>query len=288
MANPFLNDKAMKEASQAGWAAPDMAQRSTNMWPAPAGGRPGSTYVPPIDDGPISTWKSGVMTVGGTITATSVLMAILLVAATAGWFLGPQPNADGTSSGFPMLAIAGILVGFGCGIAVHFKPLMAKYLGPVYAIAYGFFLGVISRAYEEFQHGVVLQAVGATLGVFVVMLILYRTQILKVTERFKKIVITATLGLMAFYFLSFIVFLFTGGRSGSSFLNSTSLFSIGFSIFAAGLASMMLAIDFDFIAKGAKADLPKGMEWYAAFGLVTTLVWLYLEMLRLLSKLNSR
>ena len=80
----------------------------------------------------------------------------------------------------------------------------------------------------------------------------------------------------------------TGGRSGSSFLNSTSLFSIGFSIFAAGLASMMLAVDFDFIEKSAKAGLPKGMEWYAAFGLVTTLVWLYLEMLRLLSKLNSR
>jgi uncharacterized YccA/Bax inhibitor family protein len=165
---------------------------------------------------------------------------------------------------------------------------MAKYLGPVYALGYGFFLGVISRAYESFQNGIVIQAIGATLGVFAVMLVLYKTQVIKVTDRFKKIVITATMGLMAFYFVSFIIFLFTGGSSGSSFLNSTSLFSIGFSILAAGLAAMMLAIDFDFIEKGAKAGLPEGMEWYAAFGLVTTLVWLYLEMLRLLSKLQSR
>jgi uncharacterized YccA/Bax inhibitor family protein len=290
VANPFLNDKAMKEASRAGWgapAAPDMAQRSTTVWPAPGAGQQG-TYVPPISDGPISTWKSGMMTVGGTITATAVLLAILVASATAGWFMGPQPNADGTTNGFPMLAIAGILVGFGCAIAVHFKPLMAKYLGPVYALGYGFFLGVISRAYESFQNGIVIQAIGATLGVFAVMLVLYKTQVIKVTDRFKKIVITATMGLMAFYFVSFIIFLFTGGSSGSSFLNSTSLFSIGFSILAAGLAAMMLAIDFDFIEKGAKAGLPEGMEWYAAFGLVTTLVWLYLEMLRLLSKLQSR
>jgi uncharacterized YccA/Bax inhibitor family protein len=286
VANPFLNDKSMKEASQAGWGAPDMAQRSTSVWPAPGSGNQG-TYVPPIDDGPISGWKSGVMTVSGTITATLVLLALLLASATAGWFLGPQPAADGTRS-FPVLAIVGILIGFGCAIAVHFKPLMAKVLGPIYALAYGFFLGVVSRAYEDFQNGIVLQAIGATLAVFAVVLVLYRTRILKVTDRFKRIVITATMGLMAFYFISFIVFLVTGGSGGTSFLNSTSLWSIGFSILAAGLASMMLAVDFDFVEKGAQAGLPKGMEWYAAFGLVTTLVWLYLEILRLLSKLQSR
>lgn len=285
MANPFLNDKAMQEASQAGWGAPDMQQRSTSVFPAPGAGQQG-TYVPPISDGPISDWKPGLMTVGGTITATSVMLAILIASGAVGWYLGPQP-AD-TTNNFPMLAIVGILVGFGCAIGVHFKPMLAKVLGPVYALAYGFFLGVISHFYESFQNGIVLQAIGATIGVFAVMLVLYRTQIIKVTDRFKRIVIMATLGLMAFYFFSFVVFLFTGGSSGSSFLNSTSLFSIGFSIFAAGLAAMMLAIDFDFVDKGVKAGLPKGMEWYAAFGLVTTLVWLYLEMLRLLSKLNSR
>ena len=128
-------------------------------------------------------------------------------------------------------------------------------------------------------------AVGATIGVFLVMLVLYRTQIIKVTDKFRRIVITATMGLMVFYLFSFILNLFGGGVS---FLHSTSLLSIGFSIFAAGLAAMNLAIDFDFIEKGAKQGLPKGMEWFAAFALVITLVWLYLELLRLLSKLQRR
>jgi uncharacterized YccA/Bax inhibitor family protein len=300
MANPFLNDKAMNDAARDGWGAPDQSRRSTTIGSG-SGSAAGSPFGAPrspwgapsapgrgtIDDGPISTWHSEVMTVRGTISATGVLLALLLISATAGWFAGPR-NQGGEVRGFPALALVGILVGFGCAIAVHFRPMWAKFLGPIYAVGYGFFLGVISRAYETYQHGIVLQAVGATVGVFVAMLVLYKTQIIKVTDRFKRIVIVATMGLMAFYFLSFVIFLFTGGSGGGSFLNSTSLFSIGFSIFAAGLAAMMLAVDFDFIEKGARSGLPKGMEWYAAFGLVTTIVWLYLELLRLLSKLQRR
>jgi uncharacterized YccA/Bax inhibitor family protein len=285
VANPFLNDKAMNEARD-GWGAPDMTARSTSTsgWPAP--GRSG-THVPPISDGPISAWQPGVMTIGGTISAAFVLLALLVLSGTAGWFTVPTPQGDQVRA-FPALAIVGILVGFACAITVHFKPMLAKVLGPIYAIGYGFFVGVISRAYEDYQHGIVIQAVGATVAVFAVMLVMYRTQIIKVTDRFRRIVIGATLGLMAFYFLSFMIFLFTGASSGGSFLNSTSLWSIGFSVLAAGLAAMMLAVDFDFIEKGVRAGLPKGMEWYAAFGLVTTLVWLYLELLRLLSKLQRR
>jgi uncharacterized YccA/Bax inhibitor family protein len=275
MANPFLNDKALNEASREGWGAPDRSRRST---PIPGG---------PIDDGPVSTWHAQAMTVGGTISATGVLFVILLVAATVGWMTGPE-NQGGEVRGFPALALVGILVGFACAIAVHFKPMLARVLGPLYALGEGFFLGVISKAYEQYQHGIVLQAVGATIGVFVAMLVLYRTRIIKVTDRFRKIVITATMGLMAFYAISFVIFLVTGGSGGASFLNSTSLFSIGFSIFAAGLAAMMLAVDFDFIEKGVQRGLPKGMEWYAAFALMTTIVWLYLELLRLLSKLQRR
>jgi uncharacterized YccA/Bax inhibitor family protein len=178
-----------------------------------------------------------------------------------------------------------VLVGFACAIAMYFRPMWAKFLAPVYAVGDGFFLGVISKAYEGYQDGIVVQAVGATLGVFVVMLVLYRTKIIKVTDKFRKIIITATMGLMVFYLFSFIINLFGGGVS---FLHSTSLLSIGFSVFAAGLAAMNLALDFDFIEKGAKQGLPKGMEWFAAFALVVTLVWLYLELLRLLSKLQRR
>ena len=267
MANPILNDSTWnKAAKNPGWGAPDPTTRST-----------------PINDGPISGWHSQVMTVGGTISATGVLMVVLLAAAVVGWQTGP--DNQGEVRGFPALALVGILVGFACAIAVYFRPMWAKFLAPIYAVGEGFFLGVISKAYEGYQHGIVVQAVGATLGVFAVMLVLYRTQIIKVTDKFRKIVITATMGLMVFYLFSFILNLFGGGVS---FLHSTSLLSIGFSIFAAGLAAMNLAIDFDFIEKGAKQGLPKGMEWFAAFALVITLVWLYLELLRLLSKLQRR
>lgn len=270
MSNPYLNDKAIAAASRAGWAAPDPSTRT------------GTIGAGPIDDGPISAWRPGVMTVNGTVTATGVLLVLLFAAAAAGWMASPDLGDEG---GLPVLAIVGVLVGFGCAIAVHFKPLMARILAPIYAIAEGFFLGAISKAYNTYQDGIVVQAIGATIGVFAVMLVLYRTQIIKVTDRFKRIVIGATLGLMAFYLVSFVISLF---GADVSFLSSASALGIGFSLFAAGLAAMNLALDFDFIEKGARSSLPKGMEWYAAFGLLITLVWLYLELLRLLSKLNQR
>jgi uncharacterized YccA/Bax inhibitor family protein len=163
--------------------------------------------------------------------------------------------------------------------------MWARVLGPVYAIAEGFFLGAFSKAYNEAYDGVVIQAVGATLGVFFVMLVLYRTGVIKVTDKFRRTVIMATLGLMAFYLVSFVLSLF-GTNIG--IFQSASLLGIGFSLFAATLAALNLALDFDFIEKGSKQGLPKGMEWFAALGLLITLVWLYLELLRLLSKLQQR
>ena len=268
MANPLLNDRSWnKAAKDPGWGAPDPSTRNS-----------------PITDGPISPWRGNVMTVGGTISASGVMMVLLLAAGVVGWQMGPT-NKVGEVARFPALAISGMLLGFACVIVMYFKPMLAKFLAPVYALGEGFFLGVISKAYEGYQHGIVVQAVGATLGVFAVMLVLYRTKIIKVTDKFRKIVITATMGLMLFYLVSFVINLFGGGVS---FLQSTSLLSIGFSVFAAGLAAMNLAIDFDFIERGAKQGLPKGMEWFAATALIVTLVWLYLELLRLLSKLQRR
>lgn len=267
MSNPFLNDKAIATASQAGWAAPDPG--SQVLGPART----------PITDGPISSWRPRVMTVNGTITATGVLMVLLLASATVGW------NATDDVGTVPAIALGGILVGFVCAIVVHFKPMWSRVLGPVYALAQGFFLGAISKAYNTAYEGVVVQAVGATLGVFLVMLVLYRTGAIKVTDKFRRTIIMATLGLMAFYLVSFVLSLF-GFDIG--IFQSASLLGIGFSLFAATLAALNLALDFDFIEKGSKQALPKGMEWYAAFGLLITLVWLYLELLRLLSKLQQR
>ncbi|MBI4933481.1 MAG: Bax inhibitor-1/YccA family protein [Actinobacteria bacterium] len=269
MANPILNEKKATEvaaAPQAGWGAPDPATRAT-----------------PIDDGPVSPWKSAhaTMTLGGTVTATGVLLVLLLGASTFGW-LNTDTNETG-SWNLPAMAIVGVLVGFVCAIVVAFKPGLAKILGPIYAIAEGVFLGAISAAYNSYQSGIVVQAVGATLGVFVVMLVLYSTRIIKVTNKFRRAIIFATIGLGVFYLVSMVFSLF--GHT-PSFISDASGLGIAFSIFAAGLASMNLLLDFDLIERGTKEGWPKQMEWFCAFGLLITLVWLYLELLRLLSKLQ--
>jgi uncharacterized YccA/Bax inhibitor family protein len=131
----------------------------------------------------------------------------------------------------------------------------------------------------------VVQAVGTTLAVFGVMLFLYRTRILRVTDKFRRIVIGATLGVMVFYLASFVFSMF---GANVSFLSSSSGVGILFSLFVAGLAAFNLALDFDFIERGEAMGLPRRMEWFAALGLLVTLVWLYLEVLRLLAKLRER
>ena len=272
MPNPMFNESTMRKASQT-WAPP----------------QPGTDYIPPVTDGPVTPWRAGVMTVRGTISATAVLFALLLVTATAGWIAAEGPETvDGQQSyQFPALAFVGLLVGFACVIGLYFKPQFAKILGPIYALAQGFFLGAISKGYETYYDGIVVQAAGATIAVFAVMLVLYRTQIIKVTDRFRRIVIGATMGIMVFYGVCLLIRLFAGADS-ISFLSSPSLLGIGFSLLVAGLAAMNLALDFDFIERGAKQGLSKDFEWYAAFGLLVTVVWLYLELLRLLAKLRDR
>lgn len=270
MPNPILNEAALDRAATTGWGAPDAATRATP--------------IPPITDGPISAWDSRVMTVSGTASATGVLLVLLLASAAVGWISGP--DATDVNPKFPMAAIAGVIVGLVCVIWASFKPMLAKYLAPVYALGEGFFVGAISKAYNNWQNGIVIQALGATLAVFGVMLFLYKTRILKVTNRMRRVVIAATAGLMLFYLVSFVIHLISG--SGVSFLNSSSGLGIAFSVFAAGLAAFNLALDFDFIERGAARQMPKGMEWFAALGLLVTLVWLYLEMLRLLAKLQDR
>lgn len=273
MANPVLNDKALQRAQQH-WAPPQA----------------GTDYLPPIDDGPTTPWVRERMTVNGVISATATLFVLLLVSATFGWFQTETVDfADGTSavSGIPSLAWVGLFVGIGLVFLLMFKPNLAKFIAPVYAVAQGFFLGAISKAYNTAYDGIVVQAAGATIAVFAVMLVLYRTGVIKVTDRFRKIVVAATLGVMVFYGVSFVIRLIAGADS-ISFLSSPSLLGIAFSVFVAGLAAFNLALDFDFIDRGTKQGLDKNWEWFAAFGLLVTIVWLYLEILRLLAKLRER
>jgi uncharacterized YccA/Bax inhibitor family protein len=284
MQNAILNERRLAEA-QAGWAAPTPPSPGGQVWapPTTTAGAPAA----PITDGPVSTWR-GAMTVEGTIRKTAVLFAILLAAAYAGWQATPEPEqlADGSIQyGFPGVALVGVAIGFAAVIALMFRPQLAKFIAPVYAVGQGFAVGAISAYYNTFFNGIVVQAVGATLGVFAVMLLLYQTRIIKVTEKFRRVVILATLGVMAFYLVSFIVNLF--GRE-VPFLREPTALGIGFSILVSGLAALNLTLDFDFIERGTKAGLSKDFEWYAGFGLMVTIVWLYLELLRLLALLQGR
>ena len=270
MGNPLLNDKRLEQAAtadRAGWAAPDASTRA------------------PMTDGPVSPWKPAEksMTVGGTASAAAVLFVLLLIGSTIGWLGVDAP--DGNVYEFPTFAIVGLLVGFALAIFLAFKPHLARYVAPVYAVAQGLFVGAVSRAYETYYDGIVVQAAGATIAVFVTMLALYGLRIIKVTGRFRRIVMGATVGIALFYGVSLLMSLF---GATPPFIQSTSVFGIGFSFFVAALAAFNLALDFDFIERGSKERMPESVEWFAAFGLLVTVVWLYLEILRLLAKMRER
>ena len=237
-----------------------------------------------MTDGPVSRWDGGIMTVKGTASATLMLLVLILASATVTWFSIDAP-AEGELVQLPMgWVLGGFIVALVAVLVGTFKPHLAKYAAPVYALAEGVVLGAISRAYSEQYQGIVTQAIGATLGVFVVMLLLYRSRVIRVTDKFRRIIMGALLGLMAFYLVSFVLGIF---GSMPSFINDASPMGIAFSVFVAGLAAFTLALDFDMIEQGAANKLPAHMEWYCALGLTVTLVWLYLEILRLLAKLRE-
>lgn len=247
MANPLLNDKAFQRADQ---------------YTQVAGGE--------------------LMSVEGAINKTALLL--LLVVAGATWVWTRYFQALDPAVVMPYL-VGGIIGGLAAAIATIFVPTWARITAPIYAAAEGLALGGISAMYEQQLHGIVFQAIGLTLGVLAVMLVLYRSGIIKVTDRFRMIVVAATGGIALFYLVTIVLgffhvnvpFLFGGGTG-----------AIIFSLVVVGIAAMNLALDFDFISRGAEHGAPKFMEWYAAFGLMVTLIWLYLEILRLLSNVRRR
>ncbi|MFM7080912.1 MAG: Bax inhibitor-1/YccA family protein [Actinomycetota bacterium] len=274
MSNPVLNESTFdkmrqRHAGEPGWGV--------------ASGQPTGTWAPPMTDGPTTKYHPGVMTVSGAASASLVLFALLLISAAVGWIAVAEPEPNVLS--FPPMAFVGAIVGFIAVIVTMFKPMWSHILGPVYAVGQGLFVGALSKMFDAMYSGIVLQAVGTTLAVFGVMLFLYRTRVLRVTDKFRRIVIGATLGVMVLYLVSFVISLF---GANVSFINSSSGIGILFSLFVAGLAAFNLALDFDFIEKGEQMALPQRMEWFAALGLLVTLVWLYLEVLRLLAKLRDR
>ena len=263
MANPLLNEASFKRSGTT-LPPPDIATR--------------------VDAPAIAITKTGVMTVNGTIMATFGMLALLLAGGYVGW-RQVTVDANNQINKFPSWTIALVLVGFVSVMVASFKPKLAPILGPVYAVLEGVAVGAISHAYETWQKGIVLAAVGATLGVFAVMLLLYRFRIIRVTQRLRSVVMGATLGIAAFYLVAMLLHAF---GTNISIINSPSGLGIGFSVLVAGLAAFNLLLDFDFIERGAKSGAPGYMNWFGALGLTVTLVWLYLELLRLLSKLQQR
>jgi len=220
------------------------------------------------------------MTVSGTINKTAILFLILCGAAMVTWWMA----FNGMN---PMLpTIGGAIVGFILVLVSSFKPQLSPYLAPGYALFEGLFIGGISAIFELKFPGIVINAVGATLVTFLVCLGLYKFRIVKVTEQFKSVVVAATLAIATYYLISWIVSMFASSYVPVHYGNS--MMSIGISVFVIIIAALNLFLDFDLIEKGARERMPKFMEWYGAMGLMITLVWLYIEFLRLLSKLSSK
>lgn len=219
------------------------------------------------------------MTINGTVNKAFITLTVLLASAFSTWML----YYDGYN--VTTLAIGGAIVGFVLAMIISFKPTAAPFLVPLYAIAEGMFLGAISARYENLYQGITLQAALLTIGVFFALLLAYKTRLIKATENFKLGVVAATGGIFIVYLLSFVLRLF---GINMPYLHDNDWIGIGISVIIVIIAALNLVLDFDFIENGAEQGAPKYMEWYGAFGLMVTLVWLYIEMLRLLAKLRSR
>jgi uncharacterized YccA/Bax inhibitor family protein len=231
------------------------------------------------------------MTLNGTIGKSLIMLVLLMITAAWCWsqaFSGYVPATATTPAIFNTTAvipyvIGGVIGGLVFGLATAFKPTWAPITAPLYAIAEGFAVGGISAIFNAQYPGIVIQAVGLTMAVALGMLILYRTGIIKATPFFYRIVAAATFGIFIFYGLTWIVSMF---HVDTSMLFGHSSLSIGISLFIVAIAALNLIMDFDMISKQTAAGAPRYMEWYGAFALMVTLVWLYLEILRLLA--NSR
>lgn len=276
MSNPLLNDKTFGTASRS-------AYNAGQPWSQPG------AYV--AYDTPTVTTTGSTMTMGGVVSATALMF---IFAAIAGWWGWQQVevtygiNEVGevvlSPNGSAAWLFGPMIVGFVLAMVVSFKPTTARFLAIPYALAEGVFLGYLSHYFNIAYPGIVVTAVLATAGVFGAMLALYSFRVLRVTPRMTKAIIAATFGVLAVYLVNFIASFFMDG----SLLSGSGPISIAVSLVIVAIAAFNLLLDFDLVEKGIANRFPKHMEWFAAFGLMVTVVWLYLELLRLLAKLQDR
>ena len=220
--------------------------------------------------------QSEKMTINGTVNKTLISLILLI---TSGYYCFASIS--------PIIIIGGAIGGLIVAIITIFKKEWAPITVPIYALLEGCFLGGISYMYNTMYEGIVSNAIFLTIGILLSLLFAYKSGWIKPTENFKLGLVAATGGIFIVYLVNMVMSFF-GSQMGIMDINNSSMFSIGFSLFVVVIASLNLVLDFDFIEEGAEKGAPKYMEWYGAFGLLVTLIWLYLEILRLLAKLNSR
>ena len=223
---------------------------------------------------------SGVMSIQGTVNKIGILLVLTIATATWTWTL-----AGGESHAVYPLLTVGTIGGLIVAIVTVFKQTWSPVTAPIYCLLKGIVLGGISAIFEAMYPGIVFQTVCLTFGTLACLLIAYRTGLIKATENFKLGVTAVTGAIFLVYLVTFLLGLFGIGQLG--FIHGSGLIGIGFSLFVVVIAALNLVLDFDFIENGAARGAPKYMEWYAAFGLMVTLIWLYIEILRLLAKLAA-
>ncbi|HEX7275753.1 MAG TPA: Bax inhibitor-1/YccA family protein, partial [Acidimicrobiales bacterium] len=250
--NPALNDKIFTREIEA----------------ARASGAGGRMTRPPVDD-QVSPWtpptSAETMTIGGTVSAAAVLLLLLLAAGWVGW-AQVSPAPEGVEfPGWIFPALIGALV---VAVVTIFKPKLARFTAPVYALVEGLVLGAISHVYDLAWDGIVVQAVGLTVAVFGILLFLYATRVIKVTDKLRMGIVAATGAVMVVYLVSLVMRLF---GAQVPFLHDATPIGILISLAIVVVAALNLLLDFDFIERGAAGGAPKYMEWYGAFGLLVTL-----------------
>lgn len=226
----------------------------------------------------------GTMSVRGTLNKFGFLLVMVIAGAAYSWHLFEEQQMNTL---YTMLMV-GVFGGLITAVATSFKPNWAPYLAPLYGLLEGLVIGgisaIINAAFAQKYPGLVMQAVGLTFGVALAMFLLYNFRVIKATEKFRSVIIMATVGIGIFYLLTMLLGLF---HINVPFMYDSSMLSIGISLFVVAIAALNLILDFDMIERGAEQGAPKFMEWYGAFGLLVTLVWLYMEILRLLSKVAN-
>tara|TARA_Y100001968_G_C19323320_1_gene700426 strand:+ start:10 stop:768 length:759 start_codon:yes stop_codon:yes gene_type:complete len=215
------------------------------------------------------------MTLDGTVNKTGLLLALCFTTAAISWNM-PNPALMGFG------AIGGIVL----ALITIFRPTSAGTTAPLYAASQGLFLGGITVIFEAQFPGIAIQAIGLTFGTLASLLVCYKTGVIKPTENFRLMIVSATAGIALLYIVNIAMMVFGSGE-GIGFIHSSGTFGIIFSLAVVAIAALNLVLDFDFIEQGSENGLPKHMEWFGAFSLMVTLVWLYLEILRLLAKLRS-